>query len=104
MAYIQYSAPEAIDRALSRALARGRARVLRSHGPLTHADTLRSARGYLANLRVRVLEAREKGLPVSGIRIEDCLPAGPPPQDFEAFFHLRNLVSIQARGLYAEAA
>ncbi len=104
MAYIQYSAPEAIDRALSRALARGRSRVLRSHGSLTHADTLRSARGYLANLRLRVLEAREKGLPVSGIRIEDCLPAGPPPQDFEAFFHLRNLASIQARGLYTEAA
>jgi glyoxylase-like metal-dependent hydrolase (beta-lactamase superfamily II) len=104
MAYIQYSAPEAIDRALSRALDRGRRRVLRSHGPLTNADVLRSARAYLANLRARVLEARRKGLPVSGIRIEDCLPAGPPATDFETFFHVRNLASIEARGLYTEAA
>jgi glyoxylase-like metal-dependent hydrolase (beta-lactamase superfamily II) len=104
MAYIQYSAPEAIDRALSRALDRGRRRVLRSHGPVTDADVLRSARGYLANLRTRVLEARRKGPPVSGIRIEDCLPAGPPATDFETFFHVRNLASIEARGLYTEAA
>ncbi len=104
MAYVQYSAPEAIDRALSRALARGRSRVLRSHGPLTSSETLRSARGYLANLRLRVLEARKNGRPVSEIRIEDCLPAGPPATDFEAFFHARNLASIEARGLYREAA
>jgi glyoxylase-like metal-dependent hydrolase (beta-lactamase superfamily II) len=104
MAYIQYSAPEAIDRALARALARGRRRVLQSHGSLTPADTLRSARGYLENLRFRVLETRRDGRPVPGIRIEDCLPAGPPPTDFEAFFHARNLLSIEARGLYPEAA
>jgi cyclase len=104
MAYIHYSAPEAIDRALMRALDRGRSRVLRSHGPLTHADALGSARGYLAKLRVRVVEARAQGLPVTGIRIEDCLPPGPPATDFETFFHRRNLASIEARGLYAEAA
>jgi cyclase len=104
MAYVQYSAPEAIDRALARALARGRSRVLRSHGPLTSSETLRSARGYLANLRRRVLEARKDGRPVSEIRIEDCLPAGPTATDFEAFFHARNLASIDARGLYREAA
>ncbi|MET0620402.1 MAG: MBL fold metallo-hydrolase [Thermoanaerobaculia bacterium] len=104
MAYVQYSAPEAIDRALARALARGRSRVLRSHGPLTSSETLRSARGYLASLRLRVLEARKRGRPVSEIRIEDCLPAGPPATDFEAFFHARNLASIDARGLYREAA
>ena len=104
MAYVQYSAPEAIDRALARALARGRGRVLRSHGLLTSSETLRSARGYLANLRLRVLEARSNGRPVSEIRIEECLPAGPPAIDFEAFFHARNLASIEARGLYREAA
>ena len=104
LAYVQYSAPEAIDRALARALARGRSRVLRSHGPLTSSETLRSARGYLANLRLRVLEARSNGRPVSEIRIEECLPAGPPAIDFEAFFHARNLASIEARGLYREAA
>ena len=104
MAYVQYSAPEALDRALSRALARGRSRVLRSHGSLTSSEALRSARGYLANLRLRVLEARQNGRPVSEIRIEDCLPARPAATDFETFFHARNLASIEARGLYREAA
>ena len=104
MAYIHYSAPEALDRALARALDRGRRRVLRSHGPVTEADTLQSARGYLANLRERVVEARAQGLPVSGIPIGDCLPAGPPATEFETFFHRRNLASIEARGLYREAA
>jgi glyoxylase-like metal-dependent hydrolase (beta-lactamase superfamily II) len=103
-AYIHYSAPEAIDRALARALDRGRRRVLRSHGPIADADALRSARGYLANLRSRVVEARALGRPVSGIRIDDCLPAGPSATDFETFFHARNLASIDARGLFAEAA
>ena len=104
MAYVRYSAPEAIDRALARALARGRRSVLRSHGPVTGPEALQSARGYLANLRLRVLEARRSARPVSGIRIEDCLPAGPPPTDFETFFHARNLDSIESRGLYREVA
>ena len=104
MAYVQYSAPEAIDRALARALARGRQNVLRSHGSLTGPETLLSARGYLVHLRERVVEARRKGLPVSEIRIGDCLPAGPPATDFETFFHGRNLASIETRGLYREVA
>jgi cyclase len=104
MAYFHYSAPEALDRALARALGRGRRRILRSHGPVTHADALRSARGYLANLRLRVAEARAHGQPVCEIRIEDCLPAGPPATDFEVFFHRRNLASIRDRGLFGPAA
>jgi glyoxylase-like metal-dependent hydrolase (beta-lactamase superfamily II) len=104
MVYLQYSAPEAIDRALGRALGRGRRRVLRSHGGLTGPETLASARGYLANLEARVAEARRAARPIDTIRIEDCLPPGPPPTDFESFFHARNLASIEARGLYSEAA
>ncbi len=104
MAYVRYGGPEAVDRALSRALDRGRRRVLRSHGPLTDAGALRSARGYLANLRSRVLEARVHGRRVAGIPIEDCLPPGPPATDFETFFHERNLASIEGRGLSWEAA
>lgn len=104
LAYIQYSAPEALDRALARALARGRSRVLCSHGSIAVSDVLRSARGYLANLKRRSIEARRDGRPIAAIGIEDCLPAGAPPTDFESFFHARNLASIQARGLYAEAA
>jgi len=104
MAYIHYSAPEAVDRALSRALDRGRGRILRSHGPVADAGALRSARGYLAGLRARVLEAREAGRPVEQVRIDECLPPGPVATDFETFFHRRNLASIEARGLFAEAA
>ena len=104
MAYIHYSAPEAIDRALARAIARGRRNVLCSHGSIEDVDVLRSARGYLSNLRERVLDARKHGRPVPKIRIEDCLPPGPPATDFETFFHARNLASIESRGLYREAA
>ena len=104
LAYIQYSAPEAIDRALSRALARGRRRILCSHGAIADSGVLRSARGYLANLKRSSIEARRDGRPIAGIRVEDCLPAGAPATDFESFFHARNLASIQARGLYTEAA
>jgi len=104
MAYIHYSAPEANGRALARAVDRGRRRVLRSHGGLTGPETLVSARGYLANLRTRVVEARRRNAPVTEIRIDDCLPAGPAATDFETFFHHRNLASIETRGLYTEAA
>ncbi len=44
MAYLHYSAPEPMDRALERALARGRGRILRSHGPVAGPEVLRSAR------------------------------------------------------------
>jgi cyclase len=104
MAYVHYSAPEAIDRALARALDRGRRRVLCSHGSVTGSEVLRSARGYLANLRDRVMEARREGRKVSDIPIERCLPFGPEATEFETFFHDRNLASIEARGLYREAA
>jgi glyoxylase-like metal-dependent hydrolase (beta-lactamase superfamily II) len=104
MAYLRYSAPEAIDRALGRALARGRGRILRSHGPVAGPEALRSARGYLAGLGKRVVEARRAGAPVAGIPIETCLPPGEPPTDFETFFHARNLASVEERGLFAEAA
>ena len=103
LAYLHYSAPEPIDRALEGALARGRARVLRSHGPVAGPDALRSARGYLRRLEKRVRAARQGGEPIGDIPVADCLPAGEPATDFEAFFHGRNLASIEARGLFAEA-
>jgi glyoxylase-like metal-dependent hydrolase (beta-lactamase superfamily II) len=104
MAYVRYSAPEAIDRALARAQARGRSRVLRSHGPVAGPEVLASARGYLEGLRARVFEARRGHGRVRAIAIEDCLPPGPPATAFESFFHARNLASIEERGLYPEAA
>src|SRR5262249_34684487 len=45
MAYLQYADPAPIDAALARALARGRGRILRSHGPVAGPEALRSARG-----------------------------------------------------------
>jgi glyoxylase-like metal-dependent hydrolase (beta-lactamase superfamily II) len=104
MAYIRYSAPEAIDRALARAQGRGRSRILRSHGPVAGPEALASARGYLEGLRARVFEARRGHGRVRAIPIEDCLPPGPPATAFESFFHARNLASIEERGLYPEAA
>ena len=104
MAYLRYSAPEAIDRALARAQQRGRRRVMRSHGRVADASVLASARGYLDNLRARVFEARRGHGRVRAIAIEDCLPPGPAATAFESFFHARNLASIEERGLYPEAA
>jgi glyoxylase-like metal-dependent hydrolase (beta-lactamase superfamily II) len=104
LAYIHYSAPEAIDRALARAQARGRRRIVRSHGPVVGPDVLQSARHYLRNLGRRVAEARRARTPIASIRADDCLPPGEPASEFEAFFHSRNLASIEVRGLFAEAA
>jgi cyclase len=102
MAYLHYSAPDPMDRALARALGRGRARILRSHGPVAGPDALRSARGYLRGLGERVREARRADRPIGEIPIDACLPPGEPATEFETFFHGRNLASIQARGLFRE--
>jgi len=104
MAYLHYSSAEACDRALSRAQSRGRSRILRSHGPIAGPEALASARGYLRNLGEAVRSARRTGRTVAKISIEECLPEGPPATDFEAFFHRRNLASIEKRGLFIEAA
>ena len=104
MAYLHYSTPEPMDRALERALARGRGRILRSHGPVAGPEALRSARGYLRGLGERVRAARRAGVPVADIPIADCLPPGEPATEFETFFHARNLASIEARGLFMEAS
>ena len=67
---------------------------------------MRSGRraGISRTCAARVLEARVHGRPVDRIRIDDCLPSGPPATDFETFFHGRNLASIETRGLCSEAA
>jgi hypothetical protein len=93
-----------MDGALERAIARGRGRILRSHGPVAGPEALQSARGYLRGLGERVRAARRAGAPIAGIAIEECLPPGEPATDFETFFHARNLASIQARGLFPEAS
>jgi glyoxylase-like metal-dependent hydrolase (beta-lactamase superfamily II) len=102
IAYLWYSVPEAIDRALARALARGRRRIVRSHGPAAGPETLEAARTYLRNLGLLVLDARRRGRPLETIRADDCLPPGETATSFELFFHARNLASIESRGLFAD--
>jgi glyoxylase-like metal-dependent hydrolase (beta-lactamase superfamily II) len=104
IAYLHYSAPEPIDRALARALTHGRRRVLRSHGPVAGIEVLQLAREYLRRLRERVVEARRAGEPIAGIPIAACMTPGEHATKFEAFFHARNLASIEERGLFVEAA
>ncbi|HEY2797820.1 MAG TPA: MBL fold metallo-hydrolase [Thermoanaerobaculia bacterium] len=104
MAYLYYAAPEPMDRALERALGRGRGRILRSHGPVAGPEALRSARGYLRGLEDRVRGARQAGTPIEEIPIAECLPPGEPATDFETFFHARNLESIRTRGLFPREA
>jgi glyoxylase-like metal-dependent hydrolase (beta-lactamase superfamily II) len=102
--YLHYSAPEPIDRALARAVAHGRRRVLRSHGPVAGIEVLQVARAYLRRLGERVVEARRAGAPISGIAIAACMTPGEQATEFETFFHARNLASIEQRGLFTEAA
>lgn len=104
MAYLHYSAPGPLDRALERALSRGRGRILRSHGRVAGPEVLVSARGYLRGLGERVRGARRDGANVADIPIEACLPEGEPATGFETFFHRRNLASIEARGIFAGPA
>jgi len=103
MAYLFYAEPEPMDRALERALARGRSRILRAHGPVAGPEALHSARGYLRGLGERVRAARRDGRPIGEVPIAECLPPGEPATAFETFFHARNLASIEARGLFPEA-
>ncbi|HEY3202570.1 MAG TPA: hypothetical protein VGL03_02810 [Thermoanaerobaculia bacterium] len=98
------SAPESIDRELARALSRRRRRILRSHGPAAGIEALQLARDYLRRLREQVVEARRAGTSIAGISIENCLTPDERATDFETFFHARNVASIEARGLLAEAA
>ena len=50
------------------------------------------------------LDARRTGAPIGGISIQSCLTPGEHATEFETFFHARNLTSIEARGLFVEAA
>lgn len=100
--YFHYTAPELLEGALSRAKARGRERLIASHGGVVASSTLDNALEYLGNLRRRVEERRKTNPDAIGqITIEECLPAGLEPRGFETTYHARNLRSIVARNLYS---
>ncbi|WP_164010941.1 MBL fold metallo-hydrolase [Pyxidicoccus trucidator] len=100
MAYVAYGAPEAIDAALGRSEARGRARVIQGHGGVVSPRTLSSARYYLRALEAAVREARGTPERVRAIPLAACLPADVRGSEFEAFFHSRNLDEVVTRRLW----
>jgi hypothetical protein len=105
MAYLRYSAPEAIDRALERAQRRGTLAdpplARRGRGPRGPRLGARLPRGP-PRARVRGA-ARARPRPRDhDRRVPASRARGRPP--FESFFHARNLASIEERGLYPEAA
>lgn len=101
MAYFAYGAPEALDAALGRSLARGRSRVIQGHGGVVSPRTLESARHYLRTLETAVREARGEPERVRAITLEACLPEGMRASRFEGIFHQRNLEEVLARRLWA---
>jgi cyclase len=106
IAYLHYGPPKLMMVALARALARGRSRIVLGHGVVAEPQTLANARTYLERLEARVREIRANGAGASailGIPLADCLADGVGGNDFERFFHERNVASVVSKALYAGA-
>ncbi|HYM59846.1 MAG TPA: MBL fold metallo-hydrolase [Thermoanaerobaculia bacterium] len=103
--YLAYGAPEMLDRALRQLRMRGRTSVIASHDAVRDAASIGHATHYLARLREASLAAFESDESrIAAISIEECLPAGVAPTDFERVFHGRNLEAIREQRLFIATA
>lgn len=104
--YVTYSTPERLGVALERLKAKGRSRLISSHGDVRNTSAISNAQFYLQSLRDRTIEARSS---VEGEQsllhapLESCLPTGVEAAGFEKIFHARNLKTILERNLFAPA-
>jgi cyclase len=104
--YLSKADPNQIDRAIGRIQQFGRSRVVSAHMGLFPASTLQNARDYLANLRKSCIDIRRQlsggrlAERVARITIEECLPAGVTPQDFEREWHKNNLAVIVEQDVF----
>ncbi len=88
IAYIPYGTPALLESALERLRGRGRGQLIASHAGVRDAAPLGHALAYL-----RALTARPA--PVDA-PLEEFLPPGLVPSDFERHFHRRNLEHLAA--------
>lgn len=105
--YLSKSDPDQIDRAITRIQQLGRKWVISAHMGRFPASALENARYYLARLRRATIEIRRQASgdalarQVERIGIEDCLPPGVIPRDFEREWHQNNLSVIRDQGVFA---
>ena len=107
IAYLHYGPPRLMTDALTRALARGRSRVVLGHGTPVGSDTLCHARTYVGRLEEQVRRARARkgsSSTIGEIPLASCLADGVTGSEFERFFHERNLASIVSRNLFVASA
>ena len=105
IAYLQYSTPELMSRALRRARQSGAGRVVLAHGGPNPASVLENAEIYLRKLGEHARRTRAGAGEFGGIReiaFESCLAPGVEGTEFERTFHERNLETVAARGLFSE--
>lgn len=104
--YLSKSDPVQIDRAIARIQQLGRAWVISAHMGRFPASALENARHYLARLRKASIAIRRRASgdalaqQLEQVRIEDCLPAGIVPRDFEREWHRNNLSVIRDQGVF----
>ncbi|HKY44708.1 MAG TPA: hypothetical protein VJM50_16575, partial [Pyrinomonadaceae bacterium] len=101
--YLTYSTPERFVHALEKLQARGRSRVLSSHGNVRSSAAIDNAQFYLKSLAERTREARNSSVTEKSLLeapLEIFLPAGVEATAFEKMFHARNLNTILERNLF----
>lgn len=104
--YLSKADPNQIDSAIEKIQQLDRKWVISAHMGRFPASALANARHYLANLRHRAVSIRRQvptsllAQQISEIRIEDCLPAGVTPCDFEREWHQNNLTLIKDQGAF----
>jgi cyclase len=101
--YFAYAEPSAFAPAIDRLLARNRGHLLTSHSRIRDTSSLHAAKAYLDRFASNIVSARESGASIVDIPLEACVADGVVVSDFERHFHHRNLLSVEARGLFASA-
>jgi glyoxylase-like metal-dependent hydrolase (beta-lactamase superfamily II) len=105
--YLHYGPSQLMASARARAQARGKSKIVLGHGAVVESRTLAHARTYLERLERRVREIRAQRGGSSAlleIPLADCLADGVQGNDFERFFHERNVASVVSGDLFAGAA
>lgn len=105
IAYLRYSTPDLMLRALRRARQQGAGRVVLAHGGPNPPSVFENAEIYLRKLGEHVRRTRAGAGEFGDVReipFESCLAPGVEGTEFERIFHERNLETVEARTLFSE--
>ncbi len=103
IAYLYYTTPEAMARALRSLEQRSRRRLIGSHMGVRSTDAVGNAVFYMDRLReeINARRAVDAHDAVLKVELEDCVREGVEATRFEKMFHQRNLETIVERNLFA---